>query len=400
MQHIVNAQGLNMPKLGLGTWPMLGEACTRAVEQALALGYRHIDTAAAYNNEDAVGQALLNSKAPREQIHVTSKVCVGPVATRRHAPFHGPQPQGLAQRLHRPFHDPLAAAPIGTCRGMIETLVSFKGKGWRAILAWRISRSPAAHRRRELGAPLSAIQVEYHVLLGQNALLDYARQHDLALTAYSPLARNRVIGCSGYPADRRQARGIADPGRTQMAAGLQLNVAAIPKASSEANQLANLAALAVNLDDLDRALIAGLSKRERLVSPTLHRCGTRSIDNRESHLIARHLPHDRGLIKPYTFHPHAFASRLFIDRRYTPHQSGQRPQHAMEQGKTQQNVNDIRKGKDARTLTGTTLAAGLAAIALASAGLYSTRTRQQTLPSSNPRTPWISPALNHRSSNT
>ena len=74
MQHIVNAQGLNMPKLGLGTWPMLGEECTRAVEQALALGYRHIDTAAAYNNEDAVGQALVNSPTPREQIHVTTKV--------------------------------------------------------------------------------------------------------------------------------------------------------------------------------------------------------------------------------------------------------------------------------------------------------------------------------------
>jgi 2,5-diketo-D-gluconate reductase B len=48
MQHIANAQGLNMPKLGLGTWPMLGDECTRAVEQALGLGYRHIDTAAAY----------------------------------------------------------------------------------------------------------------------------------------------------------------------------------------------------------------------------------------------------------------------------------------------------------------------------------------------------------------
>ena len=71
MQHIVNAQGLNMPKLGLGTWPMLGEACTRAVEQALALGYRHIDTAAAYNNEDAVGQALLNSPTPVSYTHLT-----------------------------------------------------------------------------------------------------------------------------------------------------------------------------------------------------------------------------------------------------------------------------------------------------------------------------------------
>ena len=74
MQHIVNRQGLNLPKLGLGTWPMLGDECTRAVEQALELGYRHIDTAAAYNNEDAVGQALANTPTPREQIHVTTKV--------------------------------------------------------------------------------------------------------------------------------------------------------------------------------------------------------------------------------------------------------------------------------------------------------------------------------------
>ncbi len=74
MQYIVNAQGLNMSKLDLGTWPMLGEECTRAVEQALALGYRHIDTAAAYNNEDAVGKALANSPTPREQIYVTTNV--------------------------------------------------------------------------------------------------------------------------------------------------------------------------------------------------------------------------------------------------------------------------------------------------------------------------------------
>ncbi|MFP3373841.1 aldo/keto reductase, partial [Pseudomonas sp. SIMBA_068] len=50
------------------------QECTRAVEQALELGYRHIDTAQAYNNEEAVGQALANTPVPREQIHVTTKV--------------------------------------------------------------------------------------------------------------------------------------------------------------------------------------------------------------------------------------------------------------------------------------------------------------------------------------
>ena len=68
MQHIVNAQGLNMPNLGLGTWPMLGEECTRAVEQALTLGYRHVDTAQNYGNEASVGRAIRASGIAREEI--------------------------------------------------------------------------------------------------------------------------------------------------------------------------------------------------------------------------------------------------------------------------------------------------------------------------------------------
>ncbi|KKX68079.1 aldo/keto reductase [Pseudomonas putida] len=266
MQHIVNAQGLNMPKLGLGTWPMLGEACTRAVEQALALGYRHIDTAAAYNNEDAVGQALANSHTPREQIHVTSKVWWDQL-----------QPDAMRysmdrslKALHSDYIDLFMIHWPSTDWDLprtIETLVSFKEQGLARNIG--VANFPLPLLRKvveELGAPLSAIQVEYHVLLGQNALLDYARRHDLALTAYSPLARNKV---SDIPVIQQIAvkHGVLP---TQVALKWLLdqpNVAAIPKASSETNQLANLAAFTVNLDDQDRALIAGLSKRERQVSP-------------------------------------------------------------------------------------------------------------------------------------
>ena len=266
MQHIVNAQGLNMPKLGLGTWPMLGEECTGAVEQALALGYRHIDTAAAYNNEDAVGQALVNSPTPREQIHVTTKVWwdqLHPDAMR-----HSMERSLKALRsdyvdlfmIHWPTTD-------WDLPKTIETLVSFKEQGLARNIG--VANFPLPLLRKvveELGAPLSAIQVEYHVLLGQNALLDYARQHDLALTAYTPLARNKV---SDIPVIQQIAtKHCVLP--TQVALKWLLdqpNVAAIPKASSEANQLANLAALQVQLDEDDRALIAGLSKRERQVSP-------------------------------------------------------------------------------------------------------------------------------------
>ena len=266
MQRIVNAQGLNMPKLGLGTWPMLGEECTRAVEQALKLGYRHIDTAAAYNNEDAVGQALFNSPTPREQIHVTTKVWWDQL-----------QPDAMRHSMDRSLkalcsdyvdlfmiHWPATDWDLPRT---IETLASFKEQGLARNIG--VANFPLPLLRKvveELGAPLSAIQVEYHVLLGQNALLDYASRHDLALTAYTPLARNKV---SDVPQIQQIAlkHGVQP---TQVALKWLLdqpNVAAIPKASSEANQLANLASLNVQLDDEDRALIAGLSKRERQVSP-------------------------------------------------------------------------------------------------------------------------------------
>ena len=266
MQHIVNRQGLNMPKLGLGTWPMLADECTRAVEQALALGYRHIDTAAGYNNEDAVGQAVANSPTPREQIHITTKVWWDQL-----------QPDAMRHSMDRSLkalrsdyvdlfmiHWPSTDWDLPRT---IETLVALKEQGLARNIG--VANFPLPLLRKvieELGAPLSAIQVEYHVLLGQNSLLDYARQHDMALTAYTPLARNKV---SDIPAIQQiAAKHGALPTQVALKWLLdQSNVAAIPKASSEANQLANLAAFTINLDDQDRALIASLSKRQRQVSP-------------------------------------------------------------------------------------------------------------------------------------
>ncbi|HGM5554235.1 TPA: aldo/keto reductase [Pseudomonas putida] len=266
MQHIVNAQGLNMPKLGLGTWPMLGDGCTRAVEQALELGYRHIDTAAAYDNEDAVGQALANTPTPREQIHVTTKVWwdqLQPDAMR-----HSMERSLKALRseyvdlfmIHWPSTD-------WDLPRTLDTLASFQEQGLARNIG--VANFPLPLLRtvvEEYGIALSAIQVEYHVLLGQNALLDYARQHDLALTAYTPLARNKV-------SDIAQIQQIAKKHGvlpTQVALKWLLdqpNVAAIPKASSRANQLANLASLQVELDAEDHALIAALPKNQRQVSP-------------------------------------------------------------------------------------------------------------------------------------
>lgn len=70
----VTADGVEVPALGFGTWPMKGGTCRTAVEYALHTGYRHIDTAQMYNNEDAVGQAIADSEVPREDVFLVTKV--------------------------------------------------------------------------------------------------------------------------------------------------------------------------------------------------------------------------------------------------------------------------------------------------------------------------------------
>ncbi|PYB78539.1 aldo/keto reductase [Pseudomonas sp. LB-090624] len=266
MQRLTTRNGLDLPAIGLGTWPMTGSECTAAVHQALDVGYRHIDTATAYDNEAAVGQALRDSDVPREQIHLTTKVWwdrLEPKAMRQSLE-DSLRALGTEQvdlfHIHWPGKDWDLAHSI-------DTLVALRDEGKARHIG--VANFPLGLLRQvieTLGAPLSAIQVEYHVLLGQQPLLDYARSHDLLLTAYTPLARGQA---AAQPVIQEIARkhGVL-PSQVALKWLLdQDGVAAIPKASSRENQLANLAALNVRLDDEDRAAIARLPKDQRVVSP-------------------------------------------------------------------------------------------------------------------------------------
>jgi len=70
----LKTQGIALPRLGLGTFRMQGDTCRAAVESALGLGYRHIDTAEMYGNEEAIGAAIAASGVARGDLHVTTKV--------------------------------------------------------------------------------------------------------------------------------------------------------------------------------------------------------------------------------------------------------------------------------------------------------------------------------------
>jgi 2,5-diketo-D-gluconate reductase B len=269
MESITTRTGLHIPKVGLGTWRMLGDDCTRLVEQALDLGYRHLDTATAYDNEAAVGKALAQTAIPREQIHVTTKVWHNQLAPQAMRDSLDASRKALGDDCLDLFliHWPGQESEGWNLERSIETLVKLREEGKaRQIGVANFNVAQLTRAVVELGAPLAVVQVEYHVLLNQQPVLDFARQHGMALTAYTPLARGQ--GAETETVQRIARKHGVLP--SQIALGWLLEqdgVAAIPKSNSVVNQQANLEALKVKLDDEDRAAIAALPKDVRIVNP-------------------------------------------------------------------------------------------------------------------------------------
>ncbi len=264
--EMITSHGLRMPKLGLGTWRMKGDECREAVERAFSLGYRHIDTAEMYGNEEDVGRALAGARLPRADIHVTTKVWwdhLAPDAMRNAIETSLRKLQTDYVDLYM-IHWP---APDMNLPLALETMVKLKEEG--LIHAIGVCNFPVALLRQaveEIGAPIAANQVEYHVLLGQQPVLDYLQKHDMALTAYCPIAQGKL-------ADHEELGVIARKhGATAAQIALkwlidQPGVAAIPKAARRESQIANLEAMKITLDDADRAAIAALPKAQRMVNP-------------------------------------------------------------------------------------------------------------------------------------
>ncbi len=263
---MITSRGLRMPKLGLGTWRMKGDECREAVERAFSLGYRHIDTAEMYGNEEDVGRALAGARLPRSDIHVTTKVWwenLKPDAMRRSMETSLRKLQTDYVDLYM-IHWP---APDMDLPSALETLMKLKEEGLAHAIG--VCNFPVALLRRaveEIGAPIAANQVEYHVLLGQGAVLDYLRGHDMGLTAYCPIAQGKLASHEELGVIARKHNVTA----AQIALKWLLDqpgVAAIPKASRRESQIANLEALKITLDDSDRAAIDALPKAQRMVNP-------------------------------------------------------------------------------------------------------------------------------------
>ena len=263
---VIRTQGISLPRLGLGTFRMLGDACRAAVESALGLGYRHIDTAEMYGNEDAIGAAIASAGIARKDLHITTKVWndnLAPDAIRR-AFDASLNKLRLDQVDLYLVHWP---AKNMNLPAMFETLLRLRQEGGtRAIGVANFNIALLRTVVDEIKAPIACNQVEYHVMLDQTPLRKYLAAKAIPLVAYCPLAQGRIASDATLAAIGRKHGASA----AQVALKWLLDqdgVAAIPKASRSESQRANLDALNVGLDDEDRRAIAALPKDKRCVSP-------------------------------------------------------------------------------------------------------------------------------------
>ncbi|MEQ8839443.1 MAG: aldo/keto reductase [Acidimicrobiales bacterium] len=256
--------GLSVPRLGIGTWQLAGDEATASVEDALEIGYRHIDTAQMYDNEEAVGRGIASASLPREELFVTTKI-----ANDHH------EPDDLVASTERSL-DRLGLDHV-------DLLLLHWPTAWDRIGATMASLAQvqAAGMTRGIGvsnftleqletvlpmAPLDVLQAECHPFFRQDSLRSWCAGHGWAFTAYSPIARGDVF-------DDATLRDIAErhdasPADIAIAWLLhQENVVAIPRSADREHILQNWDAQRIRLDDDDVARIESLDEHARLVDP-------------------------------------------------------------------------------------------------------------------------------------
>ena len=262
----VTAQRVRVPALGFGTFGLAADSTRESVFTALESGYRHIDAAQAYDNEEYVGAALAESKVPRTDLFLTTKLNK---ATQRYDDVKRSLHESL-EKLHTDYvdlfliHWPSHDVPLEeTMRGMNEV----RAQGLTRHIG--VSNFPKAYvtRARALAeSPIFCNQVEYHALLSQDLLLEEARAHDSLLTAHCPLGRGIILEEPVLAEIGKQyAKSAAQVGIRWLLS--QPNVATFPPSEKPARIRANFDVFDFALSGADMQRIATLPKDRRVAQP-------------------------------------------------------------------------------------------------------------------------------------
>ena len=261
--NIRTAGQANIPVLGLGTWQSTGQDCVDVVKKALEMGYEHIDTAQAYDNEKEVGQGIKQSGVPRDKFFLTTKIFPDDMK------FQSEKLAAAAKRslenldtdyvdlllLHWPDDRvPLSETMPALCELQKQGLTRHIG-----VSNFNIANIIEAKKHADV--PIVVNQVEFHPFIKQNTLQTFLNNHHILLEAYSPLARGDVF-------DNDIIKEIADKHNVTPA---QISLAwilsdkhrvAIPKTSNPDHLQGNLDAVNVKLSAEELDKIGGLARSD------------------------------------------------------------------------------------------------------------------------------------------
>ena len=255
-----------MPVLGFGTFQIKGEDCRNAVKIALRTGYRHIDTAQMYNNEQEVGKGIKDATVPRDKIFLTTKLKMGQL-----------EPAGVRASCESSLlsldtdyidllliHWPEESVPL---HETLEAMEHLKQEG--KIRHLGVSNFTVAWLHLAMHATEEQIfcnQIEYHPYLDQTPPIEACRGAGIGVVAYSPLARGKVQRDETlFKIGQKHAKTPSQIALRWLIE--QPGVIAIPKASSETHIRENFAIWDFELDKEDRNAINSLPKNNRLIDP-------------------------------------------------------------------------------------------------------------------------------------
>tara|TARA_R110002020_G_scaffold35743_10_gene107824 strand:- start:1170 stop:1997 length:828 start_codon:yes stop_codon:yes gene_type:complete len=262
--HHVKAKGAEIPAIGLGTFTLKGDACRDLVASAIDTGYRHVDTAAMYDNEAAVGEGLRLARTPRDEVFVTTKVWYTNIAP---GDLEASAEQSLARLgldhvdlllIHWPNPDIPLEDSIGALNRVRERGLA------RHIGVSNFTRPLLAEAVALSDAPLVCNQVEYHPQLDQSSMLADLRSRDMALVSYCPLGRGDTL-TSPAVAEAARAHGRT-PGQVILRWHVQQpGVVAIPRTSNPARLAENIGLFDFELSEAEMEAISALRSAGRRI---------------------------------------------------------------------------------------------------------------------------------------
>ncbi|WP_448874374.1 aldo/keto reductase [Desulfobulbus propionicus] len=320
MQFFSLSSGDRIPALGLGTWKSAPGAVAAAVKEAIIAGYRHIDCAPIYQNEPEVGQALAEilktGTVARQELWITSKLWNNAHAPELVEPALRQTLADLRLDVLDLFliHWPVAFAPGVLFAQKTEEYIPLAEQPiidtWRALEACRakglvrnigvcnftVSKLKALCEQATIQPAVN--QIELHPYLQQNEMLAFCRDHNIQLTAYSPLGsgdRPQALKKKDEPTlldnpviGQIAARHGITPAQTLLAWGINRGTVVIPKSTNPGRIRENLAAAELKLDARAMAEFVALDCGFRFVDGAFF-CGKgspytlNSLWDKESH---------------------------------------------------------------------------------------------------------------------